>query len=240
MKWTRQHILVAVAAFFMMIGFFYWMYGEVTSPVLAEHAEVEQLLTSERELLHTLEQATGEEKRDRIRSSVGLQQQLPVQPLIDQLLLSLSRAEGISGTYIRQVTVEESETESVSAPSDEEDLELVPDLIENEEVVEPLPPSILMEGLKTIRLHVTVRTKDYEGIARFTEEIDGLTRLMNIDSISYTSPKERMLIDDETGSLEFTIVVSAFYFPGAAELTEETPTIDYPNPAKKRTPFYQE
>ncbi len=253
--WTRQHLLVALASLLMIFGFFTFLVVRLISPVQAERVQMERELADEQQRIHMLQQAEGNEQLERIESSVRLQQQLPVQPLMDQLLLALSRAEGISGTYITSIHVEEDNEASfltndreleqreepeedplsstLTEPTVEEDEPSVPVT-----AVEELPTTV--EGLKMIRFLVTVRTTSYEGLARFAEEIDKLERIMNIDMISYVSPEERVQVDDELNSLEFTIVVSAFYYPELAELEEESPTADYPNPASKRTPFYNE
>jgi type IV pilus assembly protein PilO len=110
---------------------------------------------------------------------------------------------------------------------------------ESSSKVESLP--ISLEGLRTVRLHVKIQASDYKGLARFTEEIDRLDRIMNIDSISYISPTERMRVGDTVDPLEFRVVISAFYFPELAEgLQEETPLLDYPRPSGKRSPLYNE
>ncbi len=64
---------------------------------------------------------------------------------------------------------------------------------------------------------------------------------MNIDSISYVSPREQIRVKDAVDLFEFMIVLSAFYFPEVAEgLQEETPLIEYPRPGGKRSPLYNE
>lgn len=250
--WTRQHILVAIAGLFIVIGFLTFLFIRIVEPVQTELDQTEQQLANERQILSTLQQQVeGEETSIRIESSVSLQQQLPVKPLIDQLLLALSRAEGVSDTYIRSINIEESNDDGILTNDSEMEEEVEVEVEEEENFslemteesqtvvdVEALPTTI--EGLKTIRFLVTVRAKDYEGVARFAEEIDKLERIMNIDSISYVSPEEYVHFDQELDPLEFVIVISSFYYPEANDLKAESPMVDYPNSAGKRTPLYQE
>ncbi|TWI57100.1 type II secretion system protein M [Halalkalibacter nanhaiisediminis] len=254
--WTRQHILVAIAGLFIVIGFLTFLFIRIVEPIQSELDQTEQQLANERQILSTLQQQVeGEEPSIRIESSVSLQQQLPVKPLIDQLLLALARAEGISDTYIRSINIEESDDVGFLTNDSEMEEEVEVEIeVEEEESfslevteeepsqtvveVESLPTNI--EGLRTIRFLVTVRAKDYEGVARFAEEIDTLERIMNVDSISYVSPEEQVQVDQELDPLEFFIVISSFYYPEANELKSESPMVDYPNSAGKRTPLYQE
>ncbi len=104
--------------------------------------------------------------------------------LMDQLLLALARAVGISDTYLSSIVIVEGDGTDFLADEEMEEEETVvtifpkiSDLYEDEQEsndsspdVESLPISI--EGIRTVRLHVKVRANDYEGLARFTEEID--------------------------------------------------------------------
>jgi hypothetical protein len=60
------------------------------------------------------------------------------------------------------------------------------------------------------------------------------------ESIS-TSKIKTTCAKDEQEPLEFMMVVSAFYFPSDDEqLEEELPQVEYPKPANKSSPLYNQ
>ncbi|MFC0469424.1 hypothetical protein ACFFHM_02425 [Halalkalibacter kiskunsagensis] len=100
-EWTRQTILVAIAGLVFIAGFFFFLAMNVLAPARAEREQVLQTLDVERQILSELQERVPDiDQVDRFKSSVRLQQQLPVNALMDQLLLALSRAEGISFTCV--------------------------------------------------------------------------------------------------------------------------------------------
>lgn len=157
-----------------------------------------------------------------------MQQKLPVAPLVDQLLLDFQRVEALSDTYILSMDIDQSLN-----PVPQEESESV---VEGDEGIDGNQVSI--EGLKKITVYLSIRAKRYEDLFQFLVEMDRLSRIISIDSISFRGTDEQIMIDDYHESLEFFVTVSTYYFPELTELEGELPKVIHPKPSEKENPLY--
>ncbi|MED1602932.1 hypothetical protein [Alkalihalophilus marmarensis] len=242
----------------LLIGFLIWLFFSFIRPIqLEKEAALVELEYEQAQLAGVIEEAE-EKPLEVIESSMMIQRKLPVRPLVDQLLLTFARAEGIADAYILSIDIQdeaegvwfgETGETSIEVEQDQEqdnEPEELEDFIELEEEEEPVPSAppeaaSSLEGLEVIRFVLRVRTNEYAGLARFAEELDRNDRLMSIDSITYAAPSERVLVEDEQEALEFLMTVSAFYYPiDEPDLEQELPQVDYPRPANKSSPLYNQ
>ncbi|WP_368503653.1 hypothetical protein AB3N04_15935 [Alkalihalophilus sp. As8PL] len=246
-----------MAGAFLLIGCLIWLFMSMVKPMQQERQEALEQLEYEQSQVAGIQQQVESQPMEIIESSMFAQRQLPVRPLVDQLLLTFARAEGIADVYILSIDVQDevedgfstfSPSSTAEVEQEEQSAEEVEDFIEVDpqeevetEASEPVTSSAAIDDVEVIRFMIRMRTNEYTGLARFAEELDRNDRMLSIDSISYVAPKERVLVEDEQESLEFMMVVSAFYFPSDDEqLEEELPQVEYPKPANKSSPLYNQ
>ncbi|MFK3939005.1 hypothetical protein ACI2JA_16005 [Alkalihalobacillus sp. NPDC078783] len=191
--------------------------------------------------------------------SAVLQQKLPVVPLEDDVIFALSQAEAIADVHIEQVNYQGNQSfpesnrvitfNEVEEPTEEEmTIELEPGEEEEPEVAEPIvDPELMIDwtipNVEPIQALVQVRTSEYDGIAKFVQELEHYSRILSVDSISYESYKEMQDAgveeEVETESFGFYVMVSSFYYPSLAETMEPSaPYRTYPDHSEKTDPLY--
>ncbi|KHF40945.1 hypothetical protein [Halalkalibacter okhensis] len=245
-EWTRKHIYIATGSVVALLVCFFFIVTSFIFPTQLERDQAEETLLVEQQILSEL-QTQAEERPETTQplSSQQLLKKLPVTSLVDQMLLAFSQAEGISNTYISLIEVDENGRSVLveGDPSNEQESNNSIELVSgsNDEEVEAVSLPVNIDGLQSVRFTLEIHADDYEGLALFIEEIDRMERLLNIDSISFIGPDEQVYVDESARPFDFRLVISAFYFPEASEeLQQEQTLIDYPNPAGKRSPLYNE
>jgi type IV pilus assembly protein PilO len=158
----------------------------------------------------------------------AIHKKLPPDREIDELLLSLEEIEYVSGSRIlgisfnnyddlvsssglgnsdetqEEIPADVTTAESNSAPADQQ---------EGTVPVSPMSVEALPANLKLITFQIDVESPDDEQLQQFIEEIEGMERVMHIDTIEYSLPGEEDAFTDEVSLIvSASIQVTTFYF----------------------------
>ncbi|OIJ18374.1 hypothetical protein BKP45_12420 [Anaerobacillus alkalidiazotrophicus] len=221
-SFTKKKLITLITGIVLVFISYLGCYFYLIYPKLTIIDQVTHQLETEKQILLTLEKSLLKEE-DHIEETTELQRQLPVEPLMDQLLLDFQRVEALSNSYIISMTIDQDSTvHSVVQEDVEENLENSFDTI---------------EGIVVMNVSVTVNAKMYEDLFQFLVEIDRLPRIVSIDNISFIGAQETEIIHDPQEYLEFFVTVSTFYYPDLYELSDEVPKVIHPNPSEKQSPL---
>ncbi|WP_281975917.1 type 4a pilus biogenesis protein PilO [Halobacillus litoralis] len=231
MEWNRLSILSLL--FGMLLCFSIAVFGiqVIVHPLQQEVKEKEKVVEQEEKVLSAIEENSNESERDLLLTSRTIQQQLPVVPLLDQLLIGLDRAANSSTSLINNIGI--SDSESIIALADEE----VEGLDEEDGEEEELKPESeeseaqqLIEGLHTLQFSIDVTSENYSEMMKFMKEIQSLPRITQIESIQFEAP-------DNDSELGYSILLNSYYQPLYAGLANEAPQYHYGGNSDKLNPF---
>lgn len=244
-EFTRRHIIVLALLVVVVIGLVFALRYFYIVPTIQEIEYYETNLETEKQLLRTLQERVQDDGAIHELTSLELQKRVPVSPLLDQLLLDLSRAEILSNSYILNITFDDMEVESlsdlISVESEEGTEQSDEETTENSdnEDGQSEEADFHFNGLRKIVADMQLSALNYNELAKFLEAIDNMPRLINIESVQFVDDTgELVTVDDEVYELYFDVKLSTFYYPNLEELKDEVPTVDYPNPANKENPLY--
>ncbi|PSL43974.1 hypothetical protein B0H94_10929 [Salsuginibacillus halophilus] len=263
-SFTRFHyiLLGAVGGLLLILSFVYMT--QVIQPERTALSQQEEALEHAEERTEDLQEQRQEAAVDESVLPVSEKRKLPADPAIDDLMMDIEQAQGMSGAYVLYVDVAEG---APLAPADgevpEEENEAP---VVDEDAVAPQTPeeadeendeeqgseqggvpagasvteAELVDGVEALTVEMSVRSADYFGLSSFLHQLDSLQRLLNIEYLYFDGQDERVSIDDETDPLEFTVVASTYYFPQGAEVAEEAPVHDFLPPVNKDNPILEE
>lgn len=231
--------------------------------VLPQKREVERLETQvsqNEDVIQALEEKE-DGKQDESYDTNALQRMVPVKPLVDQFILDLNQSELVSRSKIQQLDfvdevlnpeqyAEENASEESSnadgqenQPNEEtgETIEEEPEgsPTEGTESAETVPG--LPEGIQTVNVSMAMVSDNYPSLRTFLQSIEGLPRMAMISGLSFIGKPESVSLDnsEEKNEILYTAEVSTFYIPTLTDLRDQTPSIDYPEPADKENPLYE-
>lgn len=199
-------------------------------------------------------------------NTFALQEEVPVKPLVDQLMLQFEKAEVLSDSLIltmdftdgdaledeEVVAEEETEDEASEDPAAEETTETENaenvtegeisnenDTVEQSETPIPAVPEVLPKGVKKITAKMSVVSKDYDGIRNFIKTVEELKRVIVVEGITFTGMDELEIAsaDAVTDQLKYEISISAYYLPELTDYLKDLPKGEYPAPSGKEDPL---
>ena len=254
----RRWVVLTFLVGFIGIGCLlsYWQFIKPAQLQLGSAQDEVAIAQLELEAVQNQEELTVDEQP--VLSSTALQQQLPVVPLEDDVILAFTQAESVANVEIEQISYQGNQSFPASnrvitfndveeeQEKGEPDIDLEPD--ESVEESAPVVDSTLIAdwtipNVDPIQALVQVRTSTYDGVAQFIRELEQYPRILSVDSISYDSYKEQQEAgveeDVETEYFDFYVMVSSFYYPSLAEtLSESAPYRSYPDHSEKADPLY--
>lgn len=199
---------------------------------------VQNELDTEKQLLQVLQNKTKQAEERTIQSTMELQKEVPVKPLVEQFLLDLDKAEIISNSFISNLSVSEDEvSESAELLQSTEPIE-TDKVISTEEGNEAEVAVEFPEGLKKITVNLTVQSPSYYELEEFLTTVENLIRITKVESLSLTGPEEVTSIELDLQPLTYTVSVSIFYHPGLQDLVDQLPPLEIPDRGNKRNPLY--
>lgn len=231
-EWSRSSLVVLVFGCVLVLLLFLLGQRLWFSPIEAEINQREDAIMQEEKILAAIEANQGEEEREQILSSRTMQQQLPVIPLMDQMLIGLDRAENSSTSLIHSIAISDTESllpiqETVEEDAENVDTETQADVQSMEETVQ------IIEGLHTLQFAVDITSENYEEMIEFLNELQSLPRVTQIESIQFETP-------DSERELGYSLLMNSYYQPLYADLANEAPQYHYGAASEKVTPFTME
>ncbi|MGR9049198.1 hypothetical protein ACQ4XT_11265 [Halobacillus faecis] len=235
-EWNRSSLWGIIAGVVLIIAFYILGQRVILDPYQERVAEKEATLAQEQKILSAIENNQEDSDREQILSSRTMQQQLPVVPLIDQMLIGLDRAENASTSLINSIGIADSES-SVSIVEREEESEVNGENDESEKGVDLQSDAPSedeagqrIEGLHTLQFTLEVTSENYDEMVSFMKEIQSLSRVIQIESIQFDAPES----ENELG---YSIVLNSYYQPLYANLANEAPQYHYGGSPNKVDPF---
>lgn len=230
----RKHYIIfaSVVALLVMgiILFYYLSYAPKQTMVEQKKQEIE----IEEQLIQVLDQQQ-ESAGIGLGNTMELQRKIPVTSYVEQLILELEKAEVVSNSRIMNMTFGDADFSATTTLDEyvEANSTTTTDSTEEQQTEQAYLP----EGLKKVTVNLSVESENYEDLTTFLEELEGLTRITQIELVAFTGLPELTSIAQELTSLTYSVQLSAFYHPELADLMEDLPPISAPEPSNKTNPF---
>jgi type IV pilus assembly protein PilO len=256
----RDKLIIGVGALLVILLIVYAQFF-LLSPLKSELATNQQTLQSEQKLMEIASQKkqnntstiTAEDSRD-------LQKKIPVEPLEDQLILDLEKAETISNSQIKSMGFSKDADASTgsnqptatttngqqnttanqgTANQSSTNQGTASQGTGNQNSTTPQAPAASVPGMKKLTVNLSVESPSYEDFEKFISTLESLNRVVVVESINYTGGQEITTLTDNKQPLSYSLTISAFYMPTLADLQAQLPKIDTPAPAGKQNPLSQ-
>jgi type IV pilus assembly protein PilO len=237
---TKRESLIIIGTFLLssvIVFSFYWFFYQ---PVAKEREHVENEIKVENKLISALESKMEEIEQSTFENTSSLQKKVPVKPFEQKLLIDLEKAEVISGSMIKSIEFTDGEVSlPLTSTTAEEDIESTNNAADESAVNKTETVEVLPSGLKKLTATLSVDTENYFELEKFIAQLERMDRIVEVEQIAFTGPKEIRSYEDGDETISFILVISTFYLPDLIELAEELPKFDSPEPANKKDPFHR-
>ncbi len=251
LRMSKKEIILLLSALFLIVSVFAGGYYLYLKPKKQEISSKQLQLTTEEQLLATIQARLAGVKTPSAETVAELQKKVPVKQQLEQLIIELNKAEVLSNSLISSmnfseadliISPEESPTEGEQAteeiPPDEadntEDTGEPEEPVELEQQVQPIP---LPEGIKKLNINLEVTSPSFYDLMQFLETVESLSRLVVIESVAFSGNNEQTKIEQEKQDLTYTVTLAAFYMPELEDLQDQLPELEVPEPSNKTNPF---
>lgn len=225
----KKHIILLVLSIIILISTYLFVHFTFIQPLQNKKAQAEETLKVEKQLFEKVKQKVTNETFESQETSYKLQQQIPVEPLYDQLFAELEEARTVSNTIIEQYQIITDEEKSSDHIVEQFQLDLRENTKEKNVDKKEGATSVTLEKAT---ISVMVYADNYEEMTTFIQNLEENERVITIDELKY--------MDEENENyFSFQLTFSAFYVKGLDDLKKESPKIDVPEPSKKENPLKQ-
>jgi type IV pilus assembly protein PilO len=240
----KQIIILLISAFLAVLLYFGALFLYL-NPLKTSLSLKESQLKSEQQLGEALETRLASGKNSDFSSTAEMQKMLPVDPMIEQFVLDLEKAEIVSDSYMTSIEFTDGEQSSLAAQIDANQEVSSSEAVQSAKPEDPEATTNveqkvslnLPEGLAKTAAIIVVKADNYFDLEKFIETLENSKRIVMVESIAFSGPEEMVSLSDEHAQLEMTLTVNIFYLPGLVDLKEYNPKVETPAPANKRNPF---
>jgi type IV pilus assembly protein PilO len=169
-----------------------------------------------------------------IENSQYLQKRLPVEPLLNQFILDLEKAETMSNSLITNMSFGTGNEGNQSYVEEEGQ-----SLEQNEANTDLTTESVQPAGIEKITVNLLIHSPNYFDLEKFIETIEKLERIVTVESINFSGSSEVTSLGELQQPLNYQISLTLYYMPGLEDLQKDLPKIDSGEPASKRNPLTQ-
>ena len=233
---SKKQLFILVIAF-LIIGLLtvgaYFLYIVPTNNSLDEKKSELKMTNQELSIIQNKLKQTSDQT---LESTMGLQMQVPVKRLLDQLLLDIEKAEIISDTNIIELQLVGSENDEEILTSTEKALNEAQQTNENTTKTNTEADETLPNGMKKTTLLLSGEAKTYFEMEKFLSELESLVRIVKIDQFKFKGREEIYTTEQSLDPIKFEVTISAFYFPSLMDLQKELPPLDIPEVSNKSNP----
>jgi type IV pilus assembly protein PilO len=240
----KERFIMAIIFLFLAAGLVnYYLF--ILQPVQSKAEQFETELNQEEALLSTVEASVHNKQEKAFQGTMELQKKLPVEPLLEQFLLDLEKAEIVSGSFITSMSFGKKGNED-STNLVEQYIEGVEEAIDSQNDAsseetdasqESTAKGLIPEGIKRLTVNLTVEAPSYFELEAFLRAIEETRRISKIDELRFSGNEEAVSTDSEPETLIYTLTVSTFYYPKLEELKDQLPSLEVPNPSQKINPL---
>lgn len=241
---NKKKILLLIVLVLVVAGSLAGMYLWKIKPIQTEVANKRIELKNEEAYLKAIQGKNPSSTEINVETSVELQKKLPVEPLVHQLVLDLQKAEVVSNSTIKNMSIaEETKTEEGEDLSTrdynnfnlQEEAEKQAD---KENQTQSQTQSVaLIAGLQKVTISMNVQSPTYMELQAFLASIESMNRIMKVDSLTFAGEEELISIEQTRKPLTYSIVVSAYYAPVLNDLVKDLPQMELTKPSEKTNPF---
>ncbi|PEQ96779.1 hypothetical protein CN481_01160 [Bacillus sp. AFS006103] len=244
----RDSIIIGFVALLVVIILVYAQFFKL-APLKSDLGMKQQSLESEQKLLEIASQKKAEDTKKTSEDTKELQKKLPVEPLQEQLILDLEKAENLSNSKISSMSfskdadvttaADPASTETATSQQTTENQTPVNQATTNQDTAAQQAAASQVNGMKKLTVSLSVESPSYEELEKFVGTLESLKRIIVVESISYSGGEEITSLAQEEKPLAYSLTFSAFYMPSLEDLAAEVPKVDAPKPAGKDNPLSQ-
>lgn len=248
---SRNQKMIAALSAIVVVLILAGCYIFLLHPQKVELERKKAELSTEETLLKQLNTRLNQKSAITYASTISLQKQIPVKPLLERFILDIEKAEVLSGCLVKDISVgeksemEEPEENTTTGAGEEESEEVAANTEQTEQQefehehqqTEIGESASFPAGFQKVSIHLTVSTPGYYELEEFINTLERAERIMMVENIKFSGPDEIVNLEDEKGPFELELVVSAYYMPGLTGLINQLPRIDAPIPGKKTNPL---
>jgi type IV pilus assembly protein PilO len=244
----RDSIIIGFVALLVVIILVYAQFFKL-APLKSDLGMKQQSLESEQKLLEIASQKKAEDTKKTSEDTKELQKKLPVEPLQEQLILDLEKAENLSNSKISSMSfskdadvttaADPASTETATSQQTTENQTPVNQAAINQDTAAQQAAASQVNGMKKLTVSLSVESPSYEELEKFVGTLESLKRIIVVESISYSGGEEITSLAQEEKPLTYSLTFSAFYMPSLEDLAAEVPKVDAPKPAGKDNPLSQ-
>ena len=249
----RDSIIIGFVALLVVIILVYAQFFKL-APLKSDLGMKQQSLESEQKLLEIASQKKAEDTKKTSEDTKELQKKLPVEPLQEQLILDLEKAENLSNSKISSMSFSKDADVTTAADPASTETATSQQTTENQTPANQTPvnqattnqdtaaqqaAASQVNGMKKLTVSLSVESPSYEELEKFVGTLESLKRIIVVESISYSGGEEITSLAQEEKPLTYSLTFSAFYMPSLEDLAAEVPKVDAPKPAGKDNPLSQ-
>ncbi|XJZ26372.1 hypothetical protein ACF5W4_13370 [Bacillota bacterium Lsc_1132] len=252
---SKQQKLILLTVTLLLIAFALFLQFFYLGPAKAELTVKQKTLQMEQKLAETVAQKKTGTKQEINQNTRELQLKLPVKPLQEQFILDLLKVETLSNSEIKSMNFSSgNQAASQTAQAAEQANQKTGTIPQqqngssttssgasqksaNSEKQQPITST--PAGLNKLTVQLTVESPSYEEFEKFIKTLEGLKRLVVVETIQYAGTSETTAVHQGNGQFTYNLTVSAFYMGNLPDLEGDLPKIDTPEPAGKKNPLSQ-
>jgi type IV pilus assembly protein PilO len=230
------YIGISIVVLLMVTGLYGYL--GILSPLHQKVQMVDSEIKQQQTILEKISKYSEESKSVFIENTFSFQEEVPVKPLVDQLILQFEKAEVLSDSTILTMGFSDSDASEEEGTADP--LEMAKEsLSDSYDTKEPPEAEVLPEGVKKITVEMSVESKNYEGLLKFLSTIEELKRITVIEAITFSSLDEIELASPEANpdQLNYEVTIAAYYLPELTEYLKDLPKGEFPPPGGKENPL---
>jgi len=235
------------------------------NPLNSDLTSKEQSLQTEQKLLDTVTQKNATTASSEPEDTAERQKKVPVEPLQEQFILDLQKAETVSNSNIKsmsfskdvdvtvstdqtntqttttgQTSTQNATTNQTSTATQSGTTQGTTNQTTSSQSGTLQQATAAYSGMKKLTVQLSVESDTYQDFEKFIETIESLQRIVSVEAINYTGGQEvTTLTTTETPKFTYTLTVSTFYMPSLTDLKSDLPKMDAPAPAGKDNPLTQ-
>lgn len=244
----RDKLIVAAGTLLLVLLIVYAQFFKLT-PLKSDLGLKQQALTTEQKLLDVISQKKVDSANTKAEDTKVLQKKIPVEPLQDQFILDLEKAENVSNSKISSMgfskdadvaSADQANPENTNpAQNTTQDQNAAAQGDASQPAANQQAAAAVPTGMKKLTVNLSVESPTYEDLEKFIGTLESLPRIVVVESINYAGGQEITSLDQEDAPISYSLTISAFYLPQLADLKAELPKIDAPAPAGKANPLSQ-
>lgn len=235
----KKEKLTLYSGLFLILAIIVFIYFILIQPLRTTIQNKQIELTNQQKLVEVIENRDIESSGELVESSVKLQKQVPVEPMLEQFIIDLEMAETVSNSQILSINFSDEGAPGLEAPITEQPPAQSAQPTDGTQSTETTPMIARPEGIKEITLDLSIESESYYELEKFIDTLEKLDRIVEVNSLSFSGPPEISSVGTGTNQTKtsFQLSLSIFYYPKLQDLVEELPELETESPANKSNPL---